>query len=220
MTNSHHYVQEWASANARYLLGYNEPDYGNGKNHPHMCSPADAAKDWPLVQAVAAQFNPPLILVAPAVSSSGPDAWDEDGASQWLDYFFGNCTHKVPECDPSLIKYIAMHDYQGDVAKLQRRLEGASKRYGGRKIWLTEFGHLKYGSPPPRDTQDAYLKEVLPMLDESEAVFRYAWFTARNAPNNMNGGSNLLPYDSTSTVPTSTGKIYMPAERSSTSVLV
>lgn len=218
MMNSRHYVQEWASANARYLLGYNEPDYGNGKNHPHMCSPADAAKQWVDVQTVASQFDPPLTLVGPAVSSTGPDAWDADGASTWLDYFFGNCSI-VPGCENVSNKYIVMHDYEGDVNKLKRRIEGAAKRYR-RKIWLTEFGHLVYGNPPTRGQQDAYLKSVLPMLDQHPDVFRYAWFTARNKPNSMNGGSNLLPYDSASVEPTSTGQIYMQPEQLSVSVVV
>jgi len=45
---------KWKAANAKFLLGYNEPDAGNGKhNHPHEASPADAAKAWPKVQALA-----------------------------------------------------------------------------------------------------------------------------------------------------------------------
>lgn len=101
-----------------------------------------------------------------------------------------------------------MHDYQGDVTKLQRRIEGAAKRYG-RQIWLTEFAFLDFDSTPTREMENAYMKEALPFLDNSKDVFRYAWFTARNAANGGNGGSNLLPSDSDSTKPTSTGKIYM-----------
>lgn len=39
----------WADSNAHYILGYNEPDYGNGHNHPHMCSPQQAAENWPVL---------------------------------------------------------------------------------------------------------------------------------------------------------------------------
>jgi len=207
-----HIQKAWKAANVRYLLGYNEPDYGNGHNHPHQASPAKAAADWPDVQRVAAQMAPePLVLVGPAVSSGaesgGNDAWDADGRSTWLDEFFGNCTHVVAECDPLLIKYIAMHDYQGNVTKLQRRITGAAKRYQ-RPIWLTEFAITKWGAAPNRSQQDTYMKEVLPYLDSSDDVFRYAWFSARNAPNKQNGGSNLLPCDANSTTPTSTGAIY------------
>lgn len=73
-----------------------------------MCTPAKAAADWPYVQAVAAQVDPPLKLVAPGIfsgsESGGFDAWDADGRSTWLDEFFGNCSEVVEDCDPSLIR--------------------------------------------------------------------------------------------------------------------
>merc|ERR1712087_1051442 len=76
-------LEEWKRANVRYLLGYNEPDHGNGHNHPHMVSPAQAAVDWPQLQKISKMFDPPLELVGPAVASTnekgGGDAWDEDG---------------------------------------------------------------------------------------------------------------------------------------------
>jgi hypothetical protein len=113
----------------------------------------------------------------------------------------------VFECDPSTIKYIAMHDYHGDVKQLQKRVSGARKRYSGRKLWLTEFAITRWGDAPNREEQDAYMTEVLPYLDGSDDVFRYAWFSTRNAPNNQNGGSNLLDSDGSASV-TSTGRIY------------
>jgi hypothetical protein len=30
------WLKEWKASNVHYLLGFNEPDYGNGHNHPHM----------------------------------------------------------------------------------------------------------------------------------------------------------------------------------------
>jgi hypothetical protein len=36
---------------------YNEPDPGNGHNHPHMVAPAHAAKDWVKVQTAADQLG-------------------------------------------------------------------------------------------------------------------------------------------------------------------
>merc|ERR1712070_289651 len=201
----------WKKANARFLLGYNEPDAGNGKhNHPHEVSPADAAAAWPKVQALAAAMSPPLTLVTPSVASGqesgGRDCWDENGRSTWLDDFFGNCTDVVKDCDPSLIKYIGMHDYHGSVDGLQKKVDGAAALYG-RKVWLTEIAITLYGKPPSMDEQSAYMEDLLPYLDTSENVFRYAWFSARNAPNDQNGGSNLLATDGSATV-TSIGKIY------------
>ena len=56
--------QEWEEANAHYLLGYNEPDYGNGHNHPHMMSPLQAAEACPppARSAPPAQYNLGLLL--------------------------------------------------------------------------------------------------------------------------------------------------------------
>jgi len=116
-------------------------------------------------------------------------------------------TEVVKDCDPSMIKYIAMHDYWGNVSKLERRLSGAVKRYGGRKVWLTEFAITDWRDPPSREMQDAYMKDVLPFLDSNGNVFRYAWFSSRNAPDNQNGGSNLLEADGSAKL-TSTGEIY------------
>jgi len=201
----------WKGANAQFLLGFNEPDAGNGKhNHPHEVSPADAAAAWPKMQALAAKMSPPLTLVSPSVASGqesgGRDCWDKNGRSTWMDDFLGNCTHVVKDCDPSLIKYIGMHDYHGSVEGLRRKVDGAAKLYG-RKVWITEIAITMYGNPPSREVQDAYLKELIPYLDNSENVFRYAWYSARNHPNNQNGGSNLLVDDGSATV-TSTGVIY------------
>jgi hypothetical protein len=207
-------IRWWKEANVRFLLGYNEPDYGNGHNHPHMMDPADAAKEWPKIQEIAAKFDPPLTLVSPAISSKGPDALDAEGGSIWLDYFFGNCSEVVPDCDVDLIKYVAFHDYQGDADKLMNRMEGGFKKYK-RPIWLTEFGVMNWDGPTPtRQEHDDYLREVIPLLEASEAVYRYAWFTARQVPNAGEGESSLLPYDSDSLELTSTGKVYSQRESS------
>ena len=56
-----------------------------------------------------------------------------------------------------------------------RKLAGARKRYG-KRIWITEFAVL--GKPwagipqATRAQEDAYMQEVLPLLDASDDVFR------------------------------------------------
>merc|ERR1712151_942425 len=77
--------------------------------------------------------------------------------------------------------YIGMHDYHGSVEGLRRKVDGAAKRYG-RKIWISEIAITNYGNPTQRSVQDAYLTELLPYLDNSENVFRYSWYAARNCP--------------------------------------
>ena len=46
----------------------------------------------------------------------------------------------------------------------------------GRKIWFTEFA-----KPTTRDPEKelVYMKAILPLLEESEAVWRYSWFVQR-----------------------------------------
>jgi hypothetical protein len=207
----------WREANAHYLLGFNEPDYGNGGDppqHPAQCTPAEAAVAWTRVQRLAKRFDPPLVLVSPSVSGKGPDAWDEDGTSQWLDYFLGNCSDVVADCEPSDIQYIGMHDHGDNVAALMQKITGAATRYQ-RQVWLTEFNIMEWGQADTkarREAQDAFLAEALPALDRSPHVFRYGWVSARGCPNQQNGGSNLLPCDGLDMTLISTGEIYAQQE--------
>jgi len=125
-------------------------------------------------------------LVSPAMTH-----WSEDG-TPWLDEFFGNCT-ELKGCDPDLIKYVAFHDYEGDAADIIKKAEGSAKKYG-RKVWLTEFsvGHCEH-----RAAQDAFLKKIVPALEASDSVFRYAWYSTRNVPDDADrcwvAESALLP---------------------------
>jgi hypothetical protein len=211
-------IAEWQELGARFLLGYNEPDDDgcNGCHHPHIASPAAAASDWITLQALADQHS--LTLVSPAMSTAGID---DSGQSVWLDSFFAECD-KLAGCDSTKIRYIAFHDYTGDVQRVIGRAEGLLRRYG-RRTWLTEFAINTWGctkpgcvgsqyqchcDPPTRAQQDAYMRRVLPALEACDAVYRYAWYTARDQPSTENGGGNLLDLQSPVPRPTSTGEIY------------
>ena len=124
----------------------------------------------------------------PAVSTTG---LDDHGVSPWLDQFFGNCS--LVGCNRSKIAFIAFHDYQGDVSKILSRAEGLLRRYG-KPTWITEFAINKWAriTKVPgggcnecnitRAMQDDYMRQVLPALEKSEAVHRYAWYSARDRP--------------------------------------
>lgn len=173
------YWSLWLKTGSKYLLGFNEPDNENQAN----MTAQEAAEAWVSVQKMAAKFVPPLELVSPAMTH-----WSEEG-TPWLDQFFGNCT-QIKDCDPSLIKYVAFHDYSGNADDIIKKATGAAKKYG-RKVWLTEFS---VGSGKHRVTQDAFLKQVVPALESSDSVFRYAWYSTRNAPDTWVAESSLLPY--------------------------
>jgi len=175
------YRELWKQAGVQTILGFNEPDNANQAN----LSPSKAASLWPQIQAVASQFSPPLQLVGPGMTH-----WDSTG-SIWLDQFFGNCSKlQLQGCDPSLIKYIAFHDYSGDVEGIISRADAAFKKYG-RKVWLTEFA---VGNGKNRAANDAFMQEALPKLEKASSIFRYAWFSTRNVPGSWVAESNLLPY--------------------------
>ena len=124
----------------------------------------------------------------PAVSTTG---LDDHGVSPWLDQFFGNCS--LVGCNRSKIAFIAFHDYQGDVSKILSRAEGLLRRYG-KPTWITEFAINKWARVTKgpgggcnecnitRAMQDDYMRQVLPALEKSEAVHRYAWYSARDRP--------------------------------------
>jgi len=155
---------------------------------------------------VAAAFNPPLTLVSPAPAGRNFDA---DGKSPWLDEFFGNCTDVVAECDPSLIKHVAFHDYRMDNPGMERRINGVYQRYGNRPIWLTEYAMgYQYSSTPTIAEQEKFMKDTLTMLENHPAIYRYVWFTARAPYSGWLGQHTLLVQDNPTPTLTRLGEIY------------
>ena len=121
------------------------------------------------------------------------------------------------------IQYIAFHDYGGNVDHILSRAQGLMARYG-KPTWITEFAINKWARIQhgvcnncniTRDMEDAYMKEVLPALDKSPAVHRYAWYTARDKPVGDTNNGNLLVWNETNPRLTSTGKLYKAHARSS-----
>eukprot|EP00935_MAST-01C_sp_MAST-1C-sp1_P002368 g2368.t1 len=175
------YRSAWMQSGVRALLGFNEPDNAIQAN----LSPAEAASRWPSVQRIADEFDPPLALVAPGMTH-----WN-NGGSEWLDQFFGNCSH-FAECDVERISYVAFHDYSGNAASIIRNANAAWQRYG-KKVWLTEFAV----GGKSREVSNNFMMQVLPMLDSAESIHRYAWFATRNIPESWVKETNLLPYSNT-----------------------
>jgi hypothetical protein len=52
------------------------------------------------------------------------------------------------------------------------------------------------------------MKQVLSALDSSDAVFRYAWYSARDMPMADTNSGNLLVWNDSTPTLTSTGTIY------------
>ncbi|WP_218779720.1 glycosyl hydrolase [Hymenobacter crusticola] len=195
-------------AGAKYLLGFNEPNFRSQAN----LTPTQAAALWPTLQEVARRKN--LKLVSPAVNYCG-DCVSENGTTyysptQYLDAFFAAC----PSCQ---VDYIAVHTYVCEEQWLRDKI-GELKKYG-KPIWLTEFscGDMPHDQIT-LDVQKRYLTAAVNYLENEPAVFRYAWFSGRNSeiPNiNLLGANSgqltelgqlyvSLPSGGSTTTPTTT----------------
>ena len=69
----------------------------------------------------------------------------------------------------------ATHAYSGKAEYDRVYLDGLYQRYG-KKIWFTEFA-----LPSTKNLEDEmnYMREILPYLESSDAIWRYSWFVQR-----------------------------------------
>jgi hypothetical protein len=150
---------------SRFLLGFNEPNFGSQAN----LTPAQAAADWPQLEQIADARG--LALVSPAVNYCGGNC-NETDPFKWLDAFFAACTG-------CRVDYVAFHWYACTKSALATML-GRFEAYG-RPVWLTEFACLDQADTS-ESVQQAYMKEAVPLLEADPRVFRYAWFIGRSSP--------------------------------------
>ncbi|HEX4447356.1 MAG TPA: glycoside hydrolase family protein [Polyangiaceae bacterium] len=167
---------------SRFLLGFNEPNFKSQSN----LTAAQAAADWPKVQAAAKASG--AAIVSPAVNYCGSSS-DGSGCSDpsvydpytYLKDFFADC----PGCE---VDYIAVHWYNCDLPSLRAYLEGNLDAGGGlqgftqfgKPIWLTEFS---CDSSHSAADNKAYMQAAVPYLESNPHIFRYSWFSASPIPN-------------------------------------
>jgi hypothetical protein len=181
-------------AGAKYLLGFNEPNFKAQSN----LTPTQAAADWPQVEALAKAAGVPI--VSPAVNYCGSPS-DSSGCSDpaltdpytWLTDFMAAC----PGCE---VDAIAIHWYNCDLPSLQAYIEGNTSTGGGlagfvqfgKPIWVTELACSASSSVADQET---YMKAAVPYLEGSPYVQRYSWFSAGPIPNALLVDSNDAPTD-------------------------
>ncbi len=148
----------------KYLLGFNEPDLGSQAN----MTVAQAINLWPQLMATG------LTLGSPAPSY--PNAW--------FDSFMTQAAAKKYTVDFICLHYYAPPNAANAVSALQTFLTNAYAKYK-KPIWLTEFGAPDCktlgwcGSNAAALTQaqvDAFVPQVIAMLEDLACVQRYAWF--------------------------------------------
>ncbi|ESP01176.1 hypothetical protein LOTGIDRAFT_172699 [Lottia gigantea] len=157
-------------ANAKYVLGFNEPQQkGQAEMSVEKC-----AQVWPLVQQKAGN----RILVGPALAACDIDP---DMCIRWYETFFKHCKG-------CRVDKIAIHGYHCQPQRMMQSIEKISRHFN-RKIWLTEFS-CKGAVSIDHDLN--FMKTILPMLERSPYVERYAWFC-----NRLDKTSGFLPNYST-----------------------
>ena len=76
--------------------------------------------------------------------------------TEWMDAFMEECD--LLNCR---IDYLATHNYVGTPEEIMNKLKAYSERYGGRKIWFTEFAVAKEHN---EDKIIEFVEDFLPRL--------------------------------------------------------
>jgi hypothetical protein len=154
------------------LLSFNEPDMPSQAN----LDPATAAS---LFKQYMQPFACKARLSSPAVTSAGTPQ-----GLTWLKNF-------LSQCSGCTIDVVAVHWYglptEGDAFK--SFVQQAYSAGGNKPLWITEFGFTGGNA----DQQAAFFDAILPWLDSTAYVERYAFF--QDAPGSLinSGGSGLSP---------------------------
>jgi hypothetical protein len=167
---------------ARYLLGFNEPDFKSQSN----LTPQQAASYWPSVVAKAKAAGIPVVSPGVNFCGSGSDTSQCSDPTvtdpyTYLKDFFAAC----PGCE---VDSIAVHAYECDLPSLRGYIDGNEDAGGtlqgfaqfDKPIWITE---LACDASHSVADQKAYMQAAVPYLEADPNVFRYAWFNADPIPN-------------------------------------
>lgn len=185
-----------ANPGIRYLLLMNEPNLTDQAN----LSPAAAAVQWPLYEAIAKATG--VKLVGPAVTwgtmanFSDPVVWMDAFIDAYQDANGG----RSPQID-----YLAFHWYDYGLAGQLDRLV----KYG-KPFWVTEMANWHSQTDGAQiDTlakQKTQMTEMVALCEGRADVFRYAWFIGRMTPGADPHFTSLLGADG---VLTELGQLYV-----------
>ena len=151
---------------AKYLLGFNEPNFGNQAN----LTPEQAAAAWPKLEEIADARG--LKLVSPALNYCGGNC-NETDPFVWMDQFFA-------ACKGCRIDYVAFHWYACSIEALKSIVGKYESKYK-KPVWITEFACLDDPGDHSAAGQRAYMDKAVPFLESDPQVFRYAWFIGRSS---------------------------------------
>ncbi|MEP4077294.1 glycosyl hydrolase [Haloferula sp.] len=136
-----------------HFLGFNEPELSDQGN----LTVDEAIALWPRAQQLGLRLG-------------SPARTDGNNGDNWLMEFMEKAEEKGYRVD-----YVCVHHYKtNSAASLKTFLDAEYAKYN-RPIWLTEFQRNNNDNPSAAD-HEAYLAEVIPMLESLEYLERYAYF--------------------------------------------
>ncbi|KAE9372148.1 glycoside hydrolase family 128 protein [Stipitochalara longipes BDJ] len=155
------------ASGSTHLMSFNEPDLNTQSN----LSPAAAAAGY---KQYLQPFAGKAQLGSPAVTNGGGSM-----GLTWLGNFLDACT----DCQ---IDFVCIHWYNGgDAAAFMDYVDQAYTAGGNRPLWITEFQ-----GEGDTAAQNSFLETVIPQLDASSKVARYAYFMASDG-NLLSSGTSL-----------------------------
>jgi len=150
----------WRGADA--TLGFNEPD---NKNQANM-NATYSAELWAKFESKAAEFG--IKRLGSPVTTT-PSVVEGNVQTKWYDDFFAACRG----CK---VDFLAVHMYKTTAKAVKQTLEDLHERYK-LPIWVTEFNAGGSWNDVDEAGQVEYMKELLPFLEETPYIERYAWFS-------------------------------------------
>ncbi|KAF1932016.1 glycoside hydrolase family 128 protein [Didymella exigua CBS 183.55] len=155
------------SYSVKSVLSFNEPDQcGGGGSCMSVSDAVTAHKQY--IQPLAGSLK----IGSPAVTNGDGDA----KGINWLKSF-------MSQCSGCQIDFVVAHYYAWDKAADFKSYLTKFHETFNKPVWVTEFGVTEGDAP-------AFLKEVLPWMDQQSWIEKYAWHMA--APTTNEGGLKFL----------------------------
>lgn len=157
---------------ADYLMTFNEPERPDQAN----MSPSHAAELWPQVVSIANQYN--LQLVAPCGTQDHGFIWYEEWISACISLYGEPCeydftcvhTYYQPEPCDGIPSWAC-------VSNVMSKIDNWANTFG-KPTWVTEFACNPWEGSCDAQKQLDLMQQIVPLFEESQNVFRYAWFEA------------------------------------------
>lgn len=153
------------------LLGFNEPDGEKQANMPYM----KAIELWPELM----KLGVPLCSPACANSEGINDDSVQGVKGTWMRDFMQEAEKRGYRVD-----YVGVHWYGGTSAShFKAKMKRIYEKYGRRPLLITEFAPADWKAKTPQANRHspervlAFMKEVLPWIEEQEWIAGYAWFS-------------------------------------------